>query len=48
MDPVRRLFFEGLPDGLAGPFSEALESVYANLIERGSLPPPVDSRPAKD
>jgi DNA-binding MarR family transcriptional regulator len=43
---VRRLFFGGLPPDLVGPLSEALESVYANIINRGSLPPPVDWRPA--
>jgi DNA-binding MarR family transcriptional regulator len=48
VDLVRRLFFGGLPAGLVGPFSEALESVYANIIEQGSLPPPVDWHPAKD
>jgi DNA-binding MarR family transcriptional regulator len=48
VDLVRRLFFEGLPDGLVRPLSEALESVYANIIERGSLPPPVDWHPAED
>ena len=47
-DLVRRLFFGGLPAGLAGPLSEALESVYANIIRQGSLPPPVDWRPAGD
>ena len=45
---VRRLFFKELPEGLAGPLSEALESVYANIIKRGSLPPPVDWHPAED
>jgi DNA-binding MarR family transcriptional regulator len=45
---VRRLFFEGLPKGLVGPLSEALESVYANIIKQGSLPPPVDWHPAGD
>jgi DNA-binding MarR family transcriptional regulator len=45
---VRRLFFGGLPPGLVGPLSEALESVYANIIEQGSLPPPVDWHPAED
>ena len=44
---VRRLFFEGLPEGLVGPLSEALESVYANIIKQGSLPPPVDWHPAE-
>jgi DNA-binding MarR family transcriptional regulator len=45
---VRRLFFGGLPAGLVGPLSQALESVYANIVEQGSLPPPVDWHPAKD
>ncbi len=45
---VRRLFFDGLPAELVGPLSEALESVYANIIEQGSLPPPVDLDPAED
>jgi DNA-binding MarR family transcriptional regulator len=48
VDLVRRLFFGGLPTDLVGPFSEALESVYGNIIEQGSLPPPVDWHPAKD
>jgi len=30
-----------------GPLSEALESVYANIIKQGSLPPPVDWHPAE-
>jgi DNA-binding MarR family transcriptional regulator len=47
VDLVRRLFFGGLPAGLAGPLSEALESVYANIIKQGSLPPPVDWQPAE-
>ena len=38
----------GLPAGLVGPLSEALESVYANIIKQGSLPPPVDWHPAED
>jgi DNA-binding MarR family transcriptional regulator len=42
---VRRLFFEGLPDALVAPLGDALESVYANIIRRGSLPPPVDWHP---
>ena len=42
VDLVRRLFFEGLPAGLVVPLAEALESVYANIISLGSLPPPVD------
>ena len=44
---VRRLFFGGLPADLVGPLGEALESVYANIIKQGSLPPPVDWRPAE-
>jgi DNA-binding MarR family transcriptional regulator len=48
VDLVRRLFFGGLPDDLTGPLSEALESVYANIIKQGSLPPPVDWHPADD
>jgi hypothetical protein len=37
-----------LPADLLGPLSEALESVYANIIKEGSLPPPVDWRPVED
>jgi DNA-binding MarR family transcriptional regulator len=48
VDLVRRLFFGGLPAGLVGPLSDALESVYANIIKQGSLPPPVDWHPAGD
>ena len=47
VDLVRRLFFEGLPAGLVAPLTEALEGVYANIIKRGSLPPPVDWEPAE-
>jgi len=48
VDLVRRLFFGGLPEDLVGPLGEALESVYANIISQGSLPPPVDWHPAED
>jgi DNA-binding MarR family transcriptional regulator len=48
VDLVRNLFFGGLPPGLVGPLSEAMESVYANLIRRGSLPPPVSQGQAED
>jgi DNA-binding MarR family transcriptional regulator len=48
VDLVRRLFFDGLPAGLTGPLTEALESVYANIIKQGTLPPPVDWRPTQD
>jgi DNA-binding MarR family transcriptional regulator len=46
VDLVRRLFFEGLPEDLVGPLGDALESVYANIIRQGSLPPPVDWHPS--
>ena len=42
VDLVRRLFFGGLPADLLRPLSGALESIYANIIRQGSLPPPVD------
>lgn len=45
VDLVRQLFFEGLPPELVAPLSNALESVYANIIKQGSLPPPVDWQP---
>jgi DNA-binding MarR family transcriptional regulator len=48
VDLVRRLFFGGLSAGSVAPLGEALESVYANIIKQGSLPPPVDWRPAAD
>jgi hypothetical protein len=48
VDLVRRLFFGGLPESLVGPLGEALESVYANIIKQGSLPPPVDWHPTED
>ena len=48
VDLVRRLFFGGLPADLVGPLSNALESVYANIVKKGSLPPPVGWHPAKD
>jgi DNA-binding MarR family transcriptional regulator len=48
VDLVRRLFFGGLPASLVEPLSEALESVYANIIKQGSLPPPVDWQPPED
>ena len=48
VDLVRSLFFGGLPTGLEGPLADALESVYANIIRQGSLPPPVDWHPAED
>jgi DNA-binding MarR family transcriptional regulator len=42
IDLVRRLFFEGLPDELLGPLTVGLESVYDNIIERGTLPAPAE------
>ena len=40
IDLVRRLFFDGLPRELLEPLTRALESVYDNIIERGTLPAP--------
>ena len=40
IDLVRRLFFDGLPRELLEPLTRALESVYENIIERGTLPAP--------
>ncbi|WP_280664092.1 MULTISPECIES: MarR family winged helix-turn-helix transcriptional regulator [unclassified Kitasatospora] len=37
---IKRLFFGGMPRELLDPLSTALESVYANLLAHGSLPPP--------
>jgi len=34
------LFFDGLPDELLEPMTVALESIYDNVIERGTLPRP--------
>jgi hypothetical protein len=34
------LFFEGLPDELLEPLTAGLESVYDNIIDRGTLPAP--------
>jgi DNA-binding MarR family transcriptional regulator len=48
VDLVRELFFDGLPAELIGPLTEALESVYANIIKQGTLPPPVDWHPTPD
>ena len=42
IDLVRRLFFEGLPRELLGPLAVALESVYDNIIDRGTLPAPAE------
>jgi len=37
---LERLFFDGLPQELTEPLTAALEAIYANLLERGTLPPP--------
>ena len=37
---IQRLFFDGLPDELLEPMTVALESIYDNVIERGTLPRP--------
>ena len=42
IDLVRRLFFEGLPGELLEPLTAGLESVYANIIGRGTLPAPAE------
>src|SRR6476661_9475621 len=42
IDLVRRLFFDGLPDELLDPLTIGLESVYDNIIERGTLPAPAE------
>ncbi len=48
VDLVRQLFFDGLRAELIRPLTEALEGVYANIIKRGTLPPPVDRHPTQD
>ncbi len=40
VDLVRSLFFDGLGPATVRQLSEALEAVYANLLDRGSLPRP--------
>jgi DNA-binding MarR family transcriptional regulator len=42
VDLVKRLFFGGLPRDLLPAITAALESVYDNIIDKGSLPPPAD------
>jgi DNA-binding MarR family transcriptional regulator len=37
---IQRLFFDALPDELVEPMTVALESIYDNVIERGTLPRP--------
>lgn len=40
VDLVRHLFFDGLPEDLLAPLSEALEAIYDHIVEHGTLPPP--------
>src|SRR6478609_7735070 len=42
VDLLRRLFFDGLPDELIDPLTAGLESVYDNIIDRGTLPAPAE------
>lgn len=45
---IQRLFFDGLPGDLVEPITVALESIYDNVIERGTLPRPAhESRTPK-
>ena len=37
---VRDLFFAGLSPELLAPLTQAMEGIYANILERGTLPPP--------
>jgi DNA-binding MarR family transcriptional regulator len=37
---VRSLFFDGLPDHLLAPLTEALEQIYGTVVEKGTLPRP--------
>ena len=39
---VRRLFFDGMPDESLTQLASALERVYDNIIDRGTLPAPAD------
>ncbi len=40
VDLVRTLFFDGLPDDLLAPLTDALEAIYDNVVKCGSLPRP--------
>ena len=40
---VRRMFFGGLPADQLPAVTEALEAIYRNLIENGSLPAPAET-----
>jgi hypothetical protein len=42
------LFFDGLPNELVEPMTVALESIYDNLIERGTLPRPAHEPERRD
>jgi DNA-binding MarR family transcriptional regulator len=48
VDLVRNLFFDGLPPDLTAPLTAALETVYANIVRRGQLPPPIGWPPDQD
>jgi DNA-binding MarR family transcriptional regulator len=37
---VRRLFLGGLPPEMVPPLTSALETIYAHVVEHGTLPPP--------
>ena len=43
IDLVRRLFFGGLPADQLAAVTAALEAVYENLVEHGSLPAPAET-----
>src|SRR4029077_10912641 len=42
IDLVRGMFFDGLPDEMIVPLTAGLESVYDNIIDRGTLPAPAE------
>jgi len=37
---VRQLFLGGLPPEMVPPLTSALETIYAHVVEHGTLPPP--------
>ncbi len=40
VDLIQNLFFAALPEDLLPTLTQALEGIYANTVERGTLPPP--------
>jgi DNA-binding MarR family transcriptional regulator len=40
VEQVRRLFLGGLPPEMVPPLTSALETIYAHVVENGTLPPP--------